>query len=281
MAYENRSYWRSLHEAERGRFSAVGYPELGEGFNRAAYRLRLGAAERLLRRAGAVPLGELLEGAVGIGAYGPLWEKLGVRAWTGLDLSPAAVEAVTRRYPAHRFRVADLTRLDEAALEPPGARFDLVTAIDVLYHLVEDRSFEAALSGLAGRVRPGGLLLVSDVFCPEVRQVAPHVKRRPLAAYQAVLEPLGFRPLDREPVFSLLGDPVRRPERPVLDGVLYNAWRVVAKLVRTTPAPLRSPLGFAVATSLWPLDAVLRGLGVSRGSNLELAAFRRGPWTRA
>ena len=112
--YINASYWESLHSDLKGSFGAVGYPELGEGFNRATYTLRLEAVERMLKRQRVLPVNDLLEGGVGIGAYGPLWEKSGVARWTGLDIAVSAIEHVAKKYPCHQFLVADLSNKTEA-----------------------------------------------------------------------------------------------------------------------------------------------------------------------
>src|SRR2546430_2132646 len=175
--HDVRFYWFSLHDRVRGRLSAVGYSALGEGFNRVTYGLRLGAAERLLRRAGPPRVGTLLEAGVGVGAYEPLWRRIGVADWTGLDLSPTAVADLRGRFPAARFEVLDIGAGDWTAL--PGS-FDLVTAIDVLYHVTDEPRFGRALAELGRRVAGGGALLVSDIFAPQGDAPVTHVKRRPL-----------------------------------------------------------------------------------------------------
>jgi len=77
LHYDREAYWRQLHQEHAGSLDAVGYPELGRGYNEITYAIRLGAAERILRRGHCDPR-NLLEGAVGVGAYGGLWKKLGV-----------------------------------------------------------------------------------------------------------------------------------------------------------------------------------------------------------
>jgi hypothetical protein len=150
-----------------------------------------------------------------------------------------------------------------------GRRFDLVTALDVLYHLVGDEAYARALAGLGRRVRSGGHLLVSDVFADHY--VATHVKRRALSAYGKILGPLGFELLAREPVCAILGDPVVGPDRRLRALALFTIWRAISKIVRTLLV-----LGSPVVKIVWPFDAALRALGASRKRNLELALFRRG-----
>ena len=274
-SYVNVSYWESLHALRNGDLSAVGYPELGEGFNRSTYRMRLQALERLLRRGHAWPIERLLEGGVGIGAYAPLWQRAGVGSWTGLDISGTAIERLRQTYPAQQFYVADLG--DKAGMDSvlKDSRFPLVTAIDVLYHIVNDNAFGDALGSLALRVQPGGYLVVSDIFGSRDCLTAAHVKRRAITSYERILDPLGFRLSDLEPVVALLGDCGPHSPRSVGNLLLRSGWRVAAKCIRVTPARARDLVGTLVAEILKPLDAALRASGMSKGVNLELALFRR------
>ncbi|GIW56942.1 MAG: hypothetical protein KatS3mg082_3346 [Nitrospiraceae bacterium] len=264
-------YWDSLHRAHPGQFAAVGYSALGEGFNREAYRrLRFPALRALLIRQGVRPR-TLLEAGVGTGAYARLWRELGVTEWVGVDISGTAVATLRTRFPKGEFYVLDLARPGPVL----GSRtFDLVTAIDVLYHIVADEDFETALVWLARRVGPRGHLVVSDVFTdsPWGRRF-PHVKRRPMVAYQGILEPLGLRLVDREPVFSILGDSV--PDGSVRGRMLYEVWRVIQKSIRMMPERFRSAYGAGVVRILFPFDRTICRLIDSRGIVLELAIFGR------
>jgi SAM-dependent methyltransferase len=218
----------------------------------------------------------VLEGAVGIGAYADLWKVLGVERWVGLDLSGDSVERLRGRFPEHVFFQFDLTN-GESRLEETlhGEHFDLVTAVDVLYHLMDEWRFEEALTALASRVRPGGFLLLSDVFVPQPVRVAGHVLRRPMARYTGLLAGHGFQLVDREPVFAILGDPVPREGHYWADFALRTSWRMLSKAIRTAPGELRERVGRALARALVPLDDVLKRSGRLQGSNLELALFHR------
>jgi SAM-dependent methyltransferase len=267
----SQDYWDSLHGEHPGEFAAVGYAGLGEGFNREAYRrLRLPALGRLLRRNRVTPRA-LLEAGVGTGAYAGLWRELGVEEWVGVDISPRAVAYLRTRFPGGEFHVADLAR-PEGALE--GRCFDLVAAMDVLYHVVDDVHFETALAWLASRVGEHGYLVVSDVFSDSAwgRRFA-HVRRRPMEAYLQIIEPCGLRLVDREPVFAILGDPV--PDGRGRGRALFLIWRVLQKSVRMTPEGLRSAYGATVVRVFYPLDWLIRSMTNMRGINLEFALFAR------
>lgn len=269
--YERDHYWDSLHKEEPGGFSAVGYAGLGEGLNREAYRrLRLPALRRLLRRNRVTPRA-LLEAGVGTGAYAGIWRELGVGEWLGVDISLRSVAYLRTRFQDGEFHVVDLAR-PEGALE--GRAFDLVGAIDVLYHIVGDAQFEAALAWLASRVGEHGYLVVSDVFSDSAwGRRFPHVRRRPMEAYLQIVEPCGLRLVDREPVFATLGDPV--PDGRGRGGGLFLIWRVLQKSVRMMPEGLRNAYGVTVVRAFHPIDSLIRAMTDVRGINLELALFAR------
>ncbi len=260
--YHNATYWSSIHARFRGSLDAVGYSGYGERFNRETYKIRLKALKRLLRRIEITPSATLLEAAVGIGAYAPLWREFGLR-WTGIDIAETAINDLRNRFPDDRFLTADLA-VNCGSLS--SELFDVVTAIDVLYHIVDDGGFIRAVKNLAERVRPGGLLVISDVLPPGAYQRVEHVKRRPLRTYETALP--GFKAVAREPVFAVLGDPIGHGS--TLNFALFTVWRFVSKTARTLPS-----LGGIVVRAVAPVDAALRFVGISRGRNLELVAFRR------
>jgi SAM-dependent methyltransferase len=271
--YTPQGYWSDLHLVQRGTLAAVGWPALGEGFNRETYRLRLAAARQAVSRGGYTG-GSLLEAAVGVGAYAPLWADLNVSRWTGLDISPEAIDDLAARWPEHRFLTEDLASRDFGG-GLGSEQFALVTAIDVLFHLTDDDAFTTALENLAARVEPGGLLVLTDVFVDAPSEGASHVRHRPLGQHARPLAGHGLELVHREPVFAIL-DEADPGVPPSWKGrLLRMAWRVLSGLLRVTPGRLRDRVGTVLVRAVAPLDAALRRAGVASGANLELAVFRR------
>ncbi len=197
VAYDPETFWETRL---RGRFelAGVGFRGLGNAYNRALYRQRDVVLRRALRRFGIEPRGaDIVELGPGTGFYVERWRDAGARSVVGLDITAVVPERLAERFPEYRFAQADVTRrwpVDDGSA-------DLVTAFDVLFHIVDDAGFEAAL-GEAGRVlRPGGHLLVSDLFLHGPALRGHHQVSRSLADYERVLNAAGLDVLGRVPVF--------------------------------------------------------------------------------
>lgn len=104
-----------------------------------------------------------------IGSGGGHWidfyRGLGAGACVGVDISEFAVASLRKRFEGcadvsfHHGDIADLTS-DTIGKEP----FDIVNAIGVLFHLVDDAQFRRAVDRLTDALRPGGLLIVGGAF---------------------------------------------------------------------------------------------------------------------
>lgn len=102
--------------------------------------------------------------------------------YVGVDVSPAAVALCTRKFQgdaAKRFFLAD-------KLPAPFGPFDLALSLDVIYHLVEDATFEAYMHGLFERATAHVAIYASDRDQPGP---SPHVRHRAFTPWVAVHRP--------------------------------------------------------------------------------------------
>ena len=129
----------------------VGYsPEWNEWL----YRAWLATGLAFLRRHGVAPKSVCDVGA-GRGSWFPVWRALGATRVVGTDRSPLAVS----RLAADASEVMDITRRGVTA---GHAQYDLVAAMYVLLHILDEDGFDTALENLAGLVRPGGHLVIAE-----------------------------------------------------------------------------------------------------------------------
>lgn len=109
---------------------------------------------RILSAAGIAPGQKVLDVACGTGVLFPYYLALGA-AVTGVDLSPAMVEAARKKYPAAsgiELICADVTELDFCS------HFDHVMVYNALPHFPRPAEL---ISTLAGFLRPGGQLTIA------------------------------------------------------------------------------------------------------------------------
>ncbi len=264
--YDAESFWEARLS---GRFdvSGAGFRGIGKPFNDALYRQRAVVLERAIRRFRLPVAGsDVVEIGPGTGVYVERWKAGGVASLVGLDITAVVPERLGAAYPEYRFAQAD-------ASEPwpvDDASADLVTAFDVLFHIVDDARFAAAIRQAGRVVRPGGHLLVSDMFLHDAAFRGYHQVSRTLAEYETALSDAGFDVLGRLPIFVTM--------HPALD--VPAGWRRRLaerwwKRIETTL--IGNPrLGRRIGTALFWIDRALTKV-LREGPSTELLVARRRP----
>ena len=215
--YDAREYWeRRL--AERFNVRGVGHIDFSEAYNEWLYRRKADCLERALTGTD-LRNKTVLDVGCGTGFFVRWYGERGAKVH-GIDITDVSVSRLREDFPQHRFDVADIGSADY----PLREQFDIVNIWDVLYHVVEDRRFYAALRNLAASVGAGGCLLVTDQLGgPDDIQDAAHVKRRCLARYQSVLPAEGLQLEQLLPLYCKLNE--RRAGEPPSDAAAAEYYR--------------------------------------------------------
>jgi SAM-dependent methyltransferase len=256
-----KDYWESLHRKNYG-LTSVGYIGVGKPFNAWMYRVR----RRVFRKTMQPFLPErndleILDIGSGTGFYLERWRELGFQKVSGSDVSEMAVERLRERYPAFDIAQLDIGE-DPAGLT--GRRFDIVSIVDVLFHITSERKYRQAFLNLAKLVKPGGILVFSENFVHQTGPREAQQVNRSIAEIGSLLENAGFEPLARRPMFVFMNYPVDSTSR--LHGL---CWRTLVLAMAAW-----HPLGAIVGAILYPLELVL----VSRlkeGPSTELMVCRK------
>jgi SAM-dependent methyltransferase len=149
---------------------------------RAREEILLGLLRRLDLPRGA----EVLDVGCGDGLFFPRLEGFGrVR---GIEVDEGLLT------PGGPYRDRIFTRpLGDPLYQGPGWRFDLITALDVIEHIEDDR---AAVASLAGMLRPGGVLLVTVPAFPLLwdrhDEINHHFRRYTAGGLRRVLDGHGL-----------------------------------------------------------------------------------------
>ena len=225
-AYENDRYWTQRLEREFT-LAGVGHAGVGLAFNRWAYRVRRKVLLRALEAHGVAVAGaRILELGFGTGFYLDLWREMNAAHVTGFDITEIAVNAARERFGSTGWSFA---KADIGAPLPLGAAAgacDFATAFDVLFHIVEDKSWNAALDNIVSALKPGGHAVIFDKY-QAVENAISHVRRRTLDTYQEALARRGMKVLEVRPIFFLMNSPTD------LSGLSKFAFKASWSLVKT------------------------------------------------
>lgn len=259
----SKGYWNARFRAHWGPH-AVGALAYGRQYNAWLYRVRKQVFRRI-RRSLQMDLRQawVLDVGCGTGFYIKEWLSLGVAVVEGLDISDEATMRLRRALPDVAVHTADIG--DPAAVIPRNARFDVVSAFDVLFHIVDDVRYQTALESISQALRPGGYFLHSDNFLHgPTREFGDYWKSRSLSDVESALTKVGFEIVRRVPMFAIMNAPV--------DSRLRHAerlWEAAMKPVR------RSELaGYAIGALLYPLEIGLLAL-LREGPSTEIMICRK------
>lgn len=261
MTTDRQSYWEDRLRKNAG-LRGAGHISHSYSWNGWAYRVKKRVLRRLVTRAPLdVSNARVFDVGSGTGFAIEFWRDLGVGEITGSDITHFAVGNLQAEYPAARFFQLDI---GGPAITVPGAPFTIVSAFEVLFHIVDDERFERALHNIYDLLEPGGHLIFSDNFLRYGELRTQHQASRTHGHIMAAIERAGFRCIRRAPMFVLMGYPVDSPS-----ARRQQLWR------RTVGRAARSErYGGAVGALLAPFEMMLTRL-FTQGPTVELVVCRR------
>jgi len=259
--FDAKQYWENRLGANPS-LREVGYSMLGASYNKWLYRMR----RNVVRKEVATVNSDLRDARVldigsGTGFYLDLWHELGARSVYGCDLTQAAVTYLRKRFPSNPIYQADIGG-DLPAEVQPG--FDVISAFDVLFHIVDNLRFHRALQNIASLLRPGGLFYFTDSFLHYSQAGSAHHVSHTLDEIQHTLSNVGLEVLTRRPVFVSMNEPLDCGNR-----VWPLFWRLFMYPVKRSEIA-----GNALGTVLYCVDSVLVRL-LNESPTTEIMVCRR------
>lgn len=195
--YRPAEYWDERLAGDGG-LRATGHHCYGEAYNRWLYRAKRRGLRWALR--GVPAAASALDVGSGNGWVVSQLLDRGMEV-QACDIAPVAVDRLRRRWPDLRI---EQVALGTDALPWPDDRFDLVTALDVTYHVVDDDRWRAGLAEIARVMRPSGRVVVTDGFGPTDVAPQPHVRFRSAGRWDDAAAEAGLRRLGSKPLYQWL-----------------------------------------------------------------------------
>ena len=259
--FDAAQYWESRLASDYT-LQGVGYSSLGRSYNSWMYRVRRHVFGRVITSLDLdFPNVSVLDVGSGTGFYVDLWKRMGVKSLTGVDITQTAVDRLSERFPDYKFCQADI-----GVGLPWVQTFDAITAFDVLFHIVSDDRFVAAIENCYQVLQAGGWFIFSDNFLHRQQVQLEHQVSRSLEDIERAVLDAGFQIERRLPMFSLMNSPVDSD-----NGYRRLFWKALNRAVSSSEAA-----GYAVGAALFPFELALTRKGESASTEIMLCRKPRG-----
>jgi SAM-dependent methyltransferase len=180
-------YWDGRLSADPS-LRGTGHVSYDEHYNRWMYKRKGDVLARALRPVAAGS--RALDIGSGVGWVIEAVQAAGAAHVDGADIAPAAVALLQKRFPGSTIVCH---AVGGEPLPFPSASYDLVTMMDVAYHITDDDLLAAGLRDIARLLVADGVLLVSDGLGAASREPAPHVRFRSRSAWESMAQDAGLR----------------------------------------------------------------------------------------
>ena len=222
--YQPSEYWEKRLSRQ---FSLAGVGHLGFNlrYNIWLYKARLYTLRNILRKRDInFQKMKILDIGVGTGFYINFWEKLGVNDITGIDITTKSVKELTKKYPKYKFIKANIS--DKKI--PLNEKFDIITAFDVLFHIVKNDDFEQAINNIKKLSHKNAMILITDNFLHEHKSARGHEYDRTLRYYKKVLSYNSMRIEGIKPIFYFMNTPIdiERISNKLIRIIIKQMWRM-------------------------------------------------------
>lgn len=245
--FDPKDYWENRLKKKFG-LHGVGYIGLSKHYNNWLYKIRKAVFFRKMK-SHRLDFADcnVLDVGCGTGFYIDRWKDLGVKKIVAVDITNIAIEKLRPKYPDVDFHQIDIVANVQNIL---SSGFDAVSAFDVLYHIVDDKKYEKAISNIYSLLKAGGLFIWSDNFLHHKTERSVHQVSRSLDNIKKVLVDTGFQIIERRPMFYLMNEPIDSGNR-----LLKLFWRIVTLSVSRSEF-----VGLVIGALLYPLELMLTAL---------------------
>lgn len=260
--FNAKDYWEERLGKNYG-LDGVGYIGHGVKYNEWMYRIR----KKIFRKYVTNNIKDIDNKAVldigsGTGFYINLWKKAGVKDLTGMDLTSVAVQNLEKNFPGIRFYEGDVS--DNISHLFGGKKFDVISAFDVLFHVVDEDKFRKAIANISGLIKKDGLFILSDNFVHDKPSGGVHHVNRTLRDFTEVLEANDLEIIMRKPSFYFFNAPVDTDSK-----FLKRMWNTQSRIIYRG-----EKYANILGALLYPIELLILNL-IKEGPSTEIMICRK------
>ena len=257
-------YWENRLKKNYG-LDGTGFIGLGINYNRWMYKIRRQVVIREVRSLGLdCTNASILDVGSGTGFYLEIWKELGCKKISGIDITSTAIENLRIKYPQYEFLRADIGYNLDKSCDLFTTKYDLISSVDVLFHIVEDEQYGRAFKNIYDLLRPGGFFIFSENFLHMDSIRTPYQTSRSLHEIEHILRETGFKILKRIPFFVLMNNPVDTNSH-----LLRTHWKLTTSCIKKG-----ANLGYIIGAFLYPIESILIRL-FKEGPSTELMICKK------
>jgi SAM-dependent methyltransferase len=248
MKFNVKEYWEK-RLSDYFSLEGVGCLGMGEHFNWYLYKLKNRVMNRTLKKLHLSTKNKtILDVGSGTGFWINYYLKRGIKYIYGCDISSTAVRNLKTIYS--KYDNVFVFEADFGSRSIPfDMKFDIVNAMDVAYHIVDDDDFNAFIDNISRCLRSKGYVFLTDAFPERPRGTRHlHVKNRTLNEYNERMKRNGIKIIMVSPIYCFLQPPTDEKPLSTLIKLLY---RISQPLYR------RKRLGMLYLSALYVLDSIL------------------------
>lgn len=241
----SEKYWENRLSASYG-LESVGYIGLGKNYNNWLYKVRKTVFKRIVKSLEInLETAKVLDIGSGTGFYIDLWRSLGVKHIVGTDLTETAVKNLIIKFPDCDFHKVNIGLPLEPDLQ--HQTYNVVSAMDVLFHLVEDDCYCQAIENISELVCKGGFFIFSENFLHCDTNKGQQQVSRSLTEIESILGGKNFTVINRLPMQVIMNFPIDSESQ-----ILKKLWQVMAFFIKK-----HEYLGWLFGFVLYPLEILL------------------------
>lgn len=258
-----KEYWE-IRLASDYSFGGVGYLGIGKYYNYWIYRMRKVQFRKALRKINFPKTVKCIDIGSGTGFYIQQLIETGYQTITGSDITSLAVSSLRKKYSNLEILNMDICSTDVSYYQ----KYELVTCMDVLFHIIDENAYEKAIQNLSSLLEKKGVLIITENFTPSYK-LRGHIIDRTKESIIGNLKQNSFQIEYIYSQFVFLNPPVQSKMCWLWK---ISGWRI--SLLKRLASSRTKKLAWLVGSILYSLDRLLLWFGV-KGKGTSVIICRK------
>ena len=199
--YNPKVFWEKRLSKDFS-IKGVGCTGFSYNYNKWMYKAAEEGLNKILKK--SLKGKKILDIGCGTGYYLKYYLSKEADDISGLDITKKSITNLKKKYPHLKFFNADISKK-----LPFKSKYDIIAAIGVLYHIVDDDKFENSIRNMRKAAKEGSMIILQDNFLKKYQppKAGIHCYFRTYDYYKKILKKNGIEIIEKVPMFYFLNPP--------------------------------------------------------------------------